>query len=243
MRLTRVFVDAALAPQTTVLLAEETASHLTRVLRARVGADLVLFNGDGCEYDGAIDSIRGSAVAIAVAQRRPVDRESPLRITLVQSVPRGDRMDFILQKATELGVHRIVPVLSQRSVVRLDDKQAAAKLLHWRAICVNACEQCGRNVLPTVEQPRQLIDHLVAAAPALRLVMSPRAGDNLPPQSGLAEVEIIIGPEGGFEAQEMQAMRVAGIRGIRLGPRILRTETAAVAALTWLQLNFGDLQT
>src|ERR1700680_1381237 len=150
MRLTRVYVEADLTPGSVVELARDTASHLAKWWRERSGDELILFNGDGREFMGAIESVRGSRVSASVGDSRRVDRESPLAITLVQCVPRGDRMDFIVQKATELGVARIVPVLSQRSVVRLDMAQAESKAIHWRAVAVSACEQCGRNRLPAL---------------------------------------------------------------------------------------------
>ena len=152
MRLTRVYVETVLTPGAIVELPRETASHLAKVLRARSGDPLILFGGDNREYAGAVESVRGSRVTASVGDGAEVDRESPLAITLVQCVPRGDRMDFIVQKATELGVTRIVPVLSQRSVVRLDAAQAESKAAHWRAVVVNACEQCGRNRLPVIAE-------------------------------------------------------------------------------------------
>ena len=145
MRLTRVFVDGALVSGEIIQLPHDTGGHLAKVLRARSGDEVVLFNGDGREFSGAIESVRGSRVSASIGAARSIDRESPFALTLVQCVPRGDRMDFIVQKATELGVARIVPVLSQRSVVRLDQNQSASKQTHWRAVAVSACEQCGRN--------------------------------------------------------------------------------------------------
>src|SRR3984957_2106058 len=165
MRLTRVYVEASLTPGTVVDLPPDTASHLAKVLRARLGDELILFNGDGREFNGAIDAVRGSRVSASVGDSRQVDRESPLAITLLQCVPRGDRMDFIVQKATELGVARIVPVLSQRSVVRLDKAQAVSKAIHWRAVAVSACEQCGRNRLPIIEAAQPLLTYLGQSAP------------------------------------------------------------------------------
>src|SRR5580658_8464184 len=166
MRLTRVYVEAALTPGSMVELPPDTASHLAKVLRARSGDELILFNGDGREFTGAIEAVRGSRVTASVGAGRPIDRESPLAITLVQCIARADRMDVIVQKATELGVVRIAPVMSRRSVVRLDVAQAASKAEHWRAIAVSACEQCGRNRLPAIEAPRQLTRYLGEAPPA-----------------------------------------------------------------------------
>ncbi len=244
MRLTRVYVDAALLPGSVVELPPDTASHLAKVLRARGGDALILFNGDGREFCGAIETVRGSRVSASVGDGRPVDRESPLGISLVQCVPRGDRMDFIVQKATELGVERIVPVLSQRSVVRLDKEQAESKAVHWRAVAVSACEQCGRTRLPTIESAQPLLNYLGEAAPGTgpRLVFEP---ESAPPQRaadiGIAAAEIAIGPEGGFAGDELEAFRVAGFSRVGLGPRVLRTETAAIAAVVWLQARFGDM--
>ena len=253
MRLTRVYVDAALIPGSLVELPPDTASHLARVLRARSGDELILFNGDGREFNGSIETVRGSRVSASVGDSRPVDRESPLAITLVQCVPRGDRMDFIVQKATELGVARIVPVLSQRSVVRLDKAQAESKAVHWRAVAVSACEQCGRNRLPTIEAAQPLLNYLGESSPAAgpRLVLEPEtspsaqaAAGNLgrAAQAAILDAEIAIGPEGGFTSDELEAFRVTGFSQIGLGPRILRAETAAIAAVVWLQARFGDMQ-
>ena len=234
-----------------VELPPDTASHLAKVLRARSGDEVILFNGDGREFDGAIETVRGSRVTASVGDGRQVDRESPLAITLVQSVPRGDRMDFIVQKATELGVGRIVPVLSQRSVVRLDKAQAESKAVHWRAVAVSACEQCGRNRLPIIEAAQPLLNYLGESSPGNgpRLVFEPESAQHprTPAQGpgGAAHVaidaEIAIGPEGGFASDELEAFRVAGFSRVGLGPRVLRAETAAIAAMVWLQARFGDM--
>ena len=244
MRLTRVYVNAELLPGSVVELPSDTASHLAKVLRARAGNELILFNGDGREFCGAIETVRGSRVSASVGAGRPVDRESPLAISLVQCVPRGDRMDFIVQKATELGVKRIVPVLSQRSVVRLDKEQAESKAVHWRAVAVSACEQCGRTRLPAIEAAQPLLNYLGEAVQGTgpRLVFEPDAAPA--PRSAdiaIAAAEIAIGPEGGFAGDELEAFRVAGFSRVGLGPRVLRTETAAIAAGGWLQARFGDM--
>jgi 16S rRNA (uracil1498-N3)-methyltransferase len=243
LRLTRVYLEVALSPGSVVELPSATAAHLAKVLRARSGDNLVLFAGDGLEFAGTVASVRGSRVTAAVGEGREVDRESPLAVTLVQCISRGDRMDFIVQKATELGVARIVPVLSQRSVVRLDQPQAASKAAHWRSVAVSACEQCGRNRLPTIDAPRQLIRYLGDSPTAgPRLLLEPEFESCGPAQDVGAKVEIAVGPEGGFAAEELEAFRISGFRAVRLGPRILRTETAAIAALAWMQGNFGDLK-
>jgi 16S rRNA (uracil1498-N3)-methyltransferase len=243
MRLTRVYVDRELASGTLVELPAATASHLAKVLRVRVGDELTLFSGDGREFLGAVESVRGARVTAAVGNGVSVDRESPFAVTLLQCVPRGDRMDFIVQKATELGVSRIIPVLSRRSVVRLDPDQAETKAVHWRAVALNACEQCGRNRLPIIEAPEPLVDYLGASVPTtVRLVLEPATSTGAPPEGLDAAVEIAVGPEGGFAPEELDALQIAHFRPVSLGPRILRTETAAIAALTWLQTRYGDMQ-
>jgi 16S rRNA (uracil1498-N3)-methyltransferase len=242
VRLNRVYVEAELRPGTLIELPAAAASHLVKVLRMRGGDELVLFAGDGREFIATVESVRGARVAALVSEARSVDRESPLAVTLVQCIARADRMDIIVQKATELGVARIVPVLSRRSVVRLDAGQAESKAAHWRAIAVSACEQCGRNRLPLVETPRRLIDHLAEApAAGTRLVLDPDAARQPPAAPPGDSVEVAIGPEGGFDAAELETFAVAGFRPMRLGPRVLRTETAALAALAWLQSRHGDL--
>jgi 16S rRNA (uracil1498-N3)-methyltransferase len=251
MRLTRIYVDAELHSGGSVELARETASHLVKVLRARSGDELILFDGRGAEYSAVVDAVRGARVAVAVGAARAVDRESPLRVTLIQCVPRGDRMDFVVQKATELGVAGIVPVLSQRSVVRLDGAQAASKLLHWQAVAISACEQCGRNRLPRIESALPLLNFLGALPPApaqsLRLVLEPDVEASTvavpPTEAALQGVEFAIGPEGGFAPEELEAFQLSGFTRIGLGPRVLRTETAAIAALVMLQTRFGDMST
>lgn len=243
MRLNRVYVDAALCAGAVIELPTSAGQHLAKVLRARGGEEIVLFSGDGREFAATVESVRGTRVTAAVGQARAVDRESPLAVTLVQCIARADRMDVIVQKATELGVARIVPVLSRRSVVRLDSDQSQSKANHWRAIAASACEQCGRNRLPLIEPPRQLLDYLGAAPPPHpRWVLDPDAQP-----AGKAEpirdaAEVAVGPEGGFDAPELDALRLSGFAALKLGPRILRTETAALAALSWLQSRFGDLK-
>jgi 16S rRNA (uracil1498-N3)-methyltransferase len=255
MRLTRVFVAGELQSGSVLELPRETGAHLAKVLRARSGDAVVLFNGDGREFTGAIETVQGSRVSASIGAARLIDRESPFQLTLVQCVPRGDRMDFIVQKATELGVMRIVPVLSQRSVVRLDAAQAASKQAHWRAVAVSACEQCGRNRLPSVDTPLPLLSYLgglaqTRAGEVLRLVLEPeraqhiergaRAIDIASPLSA-SSAEIAIGPEGGFAPEELEAFDLSTFARMRLGPRILRTETAAIAAIVVLQARFGDM--
>ncbi len=244
MRLNRVHCEQALATGTEAWLPETSAHHVARVLRLRTGAALVAFDGSGSDFRCEIVAVEGDRVRIAVGERTPGLRDSPLAITLVQAVSRGERMDWTLQKATELGVRCIVPVLSARSVVRLDEGQAERKLRHWRAIVAGACEQSGRSTLPEVRTPLEF-GRFLATAPreGQRLVLSPAGPASL---AGLASaasrVELLIGPEGGLEDGELEAAMRAGFRPVRLGPRVLRTETAGLVALAVLQAMWGDLQ-
>ena len=245
MRLTRVHVAGPLVAGKRVTLEGSAASHITRVLRLRVGAALVVFDGSGGEYEGSIDKAHGGEVIVAVGARAATERESPLPVTLAQGVSRGERMDLVVQKATELGVSHLVPVLTERSVVRLTAQQSDRKVNHWRAIVVAACEQCGRNRLPSVAAPVPLGDFLRSNARAAGdtcLVLSPSGaatlGDLPRPAAG---VTVLVGPEGGLTDEEEQGARAAGFTALRLGPRVLRTETAAIAALALLQRQFGDL--
>jgi 16S rRNA (uracil1498-N3)-methyltransferase len=248
VRLTRIHAAFDLRPDNRIELPPEAATHVARVLRARSGDALVLFDGRGGEFDAVIDSIKGTRVAVSVGSHRAVERESPLAIQLIQCIPRGDRMDLIVQKAVELGVTHIAPVMSQRSVVRLDKAQAESKSAHWRGVAVSACEQCGRNRIPTLADARPLLDHLGAlplAGGDIRWVLEPdEASVSVArPQriNSPAGIHIAVGPEGGFAPDELEAFGVAGFGAMRLGPRILRSETAAIAALAWLQSSYGDM--
>jgi 16S rRNA (uracil1498-N3)-methyltransferase len=242
VRLTRVHVDAALAPGAQVTLTGSAANHLTRVLRLRSGAELTLFNGAGGEYSARIEAVKGGAIRAAVGEHRPIERESPLDLTLAQGVSRGERMDLVVQKATELGVRRLVPILTARSVVRLTDRQEESKLSHWRAIAIGACEQCGRNRLPEIAAPVALADYVKHGNGATRLLLSPVSANCLTdaPRPGGA-ITVLVGPEGGLTEVEQAAALDAGFTPVRLGPRVLRTETAAIAAIVLLQRERGDL--
>jgi 16S rRNA (uracil1498-N3)-methyltransferase len=243
MRLTRVYVDAPLSTGRRVTLEGSAASHLIRVLRLKSGEGLTLFNGQGGEHAATIAEAKSGRLTVEVGELSASERESPLLLTLAQGVSRGERMDLVVQKATELGASAIVPLFTERSVVRLSAQQAQRKVAHWRAIAISACEQCGRNRLPRVGQPLPLTDFLKQAAEgATRLLLSPLATTRIQDLArGAGNITVLIGPEGGLTEGEHQAAVSAGYTAVRLGPRILRTETAAIAALSILQREFGDL--
>ncbi|MDE2451452.1 MAG: 16S rRNA (uracil(1498)-N(3))-methyltransferase [Gammaproteobacteria bacterium] len=244
MRLTRVHVPGPLAAGGRQTIEGDAANHIVRVLRLEPGDPLTVFDGRGGEYSARIDAVRKGAVVIEVLQGSASERESPLSLTLAQGVSRGERMDWVVQKASELGVTRIIPVLTERTVVKLDARQAERRLLHWRGIAVAACEQSGRTRVPDIASPLELDDFLGRndAKRATRVLLSPsgtlRVDDLTAPHH---EMLVLIGPEGGLAEAEQRRALAAGFLAVRMGPRVLRTETAAIAALTLLQSEFGDL--
>jgi len=243
MRLTRVHVPQSLATVAEVALPEAAAGHVARVLRLRPGDRLMLFDGSGADFRAEITEIAGPRVRARILERVEGMRESPLAVTLVQAVSRGERMDWTLQKATELGVQAIQPVLAARSVVRLDEDRGERRLRHWQAVVASACEQCGRSVMPRVKAPLELPRYLEQPCGNVRRLML--APDGAVPivglAGGLAGVELLVGPEGGLDEAELVAAVRAGFEAVRLGPRVLRTETAGIAALAVLQALAGDL--
>lgn len=238
----RFHVPAPLTVSSTLDLPEAVAHHAARVLRLRSGNAITLFNGSGGEYAARITAVGKHAVTVSVERYDPVERESPLPITLVQAVSSGERMDLTIQKAVELGVARIVPVESERCVVQLKGERAAKRMAHWQQVVVSACEQCGRNRIPEVRMISPLDVWLAAEEKyTQRWVLLPGAETalrDLPrPQR---PIELLVGPEGGLTEAEVDAARRAGYQPIRLGPRVLRTETAAPALLAALQALWGD---
>lgn len=219
------------------------AHHLAHVLRLAPGDPVVLFDGRGAAYDAVIAQSARGVVRVRVGERRSEDRESPLCVVLAQAVSSGERMDYTIQKAVELGVAAVQPLLSERCVVRLSGERAAKRVLHWQAVAVAACEQCGRNRVPAVLPLLPLRDWLQqpAAAGELRLSLAPEAAAGLRQLDRPAgRVTVLAGPEGGLTAAELDAAAAAGFRSLRLGPRVLRTETAAVALLAAMQVLWGD---
>jgi 16S rRNA (uracil1498-N3)-methyltransferase len=240
--LTRVFVDTPLAANATVSLAGDAANHVTRVLRLREGDALTLFDGRGGEYSARIAGMQRGGVRVQLGEHSEIERESPLELTLLQGIARGERMDLIVQKATELGATRIVTLMTERSVVRLDATQAERKAAHWHAVAIAACEQCGRNRVPEIEAPADYAAGLRSTA-ALKLLLDPTASQ---PMSRLGtdvrSIALLVGPEGGFTDLETELALRAGFEPRHMGPRVLRTETAAITALAALQATAGDLR-
>ena len=246
-----------LLPGERIELPENAARHACRVLRLRVGDALTLFDGSGGEYPCRIASAGRDQVQVDVLGWQPVERESPLAVTLVQALQAGEKMDLTVQKAVELGVSRIVPVASRRSVLRLEGERAQKREAHWRGVVIAACEQCGRNRLPEISAIETLESWLARQMPSgqskqtaqdapLRLMLSPEAKHSfadLPAPPDGRTIELLIGAEGGLAPEEMAQATAAGFVPVRLGPRILRTETAGLAALALMQGLWGDFTT
>ena len=236
----RFHCPAPLVAGDTIALPPATFHHAVRVRRLRVGEALVLFAGDGLEVDATLSLIRRDGADALLATPVAVDRESPLDVTLLQGISSGDRMDYTLQKAAELGVRRIVPVVTERSQ-RLTDARADKRAAHWQQVVVSACEQSGRNRIPAVDAVVAMRDALALTNEATGLLLSCADGVQLRAVSRPAgAIALLAGPEGGLSDDEERAARDAGYAGVTLGPRILRTETAAIAALAAMQALWGD---
>lgn len=242
MRIPRIYQPGTLAPGMTLDLYEDAANHVGRVLRMQAGQELVLFNGEGHDYPSVIRQAGKKQVSVEVIDLVEIENESPLAIHLGQVISRGDRMDFTLQKSVELGVSEITPLLSERCGVKLNSERMDKKVQQWQKIVQSACEQSGRSRVPKVNPVEQLTDWCAEPTNASKLTLHPRAQysiNTLPePEHG---VRLLIGPEGGLSDAEIEQTVSHGFIETLLGPRVLRTETAALTAITALQCRFGDL--
>ena len=235
----RFYVDGALRAGSTCLLPEDSAHHAVHVLRVRAGDAVTLFNGRGGEYPSRVAAIERRKVMVDVLSHDPVERESPLHMTLVQGVSAGEKMDFTIRKAVELGVAEIQPVLAAASVARPKAERAAARQAHWQRIAISACEQCGRNRIPEIH-PLLAVAEYRPANEATRILLSPRSELAFAKLKLGETIVLAAGPEAGFSAEEEAAFARAGFVPARLGPRVLRTETAALAAIAALNALQGD---
>lgn len=239
---TRIYADIDLVDGAKVTLGEEAYHHLVVVLRRIRGDAIVLFNGRGGEHGATIEKVGKRELDVRIGPRRDVERESPLPITLVQAVSKGERMDYTIQKAVELGVTAIQPVITDRVVVRLDAERWARKQEHWQGIVVAACEQSGRTRIPRVAPVRDLNDWMPTCPPdAFRLILSLTVTPTVAKRAPGQPIVLLVGPEGGWSEIERKLADLAGFAGLALGPRVLRTETAGVAALAVLQSQWGDM--
>ena len=237
----RFFVDLPLSPGAKIELPPVPAHHAARVLRLVKGAEVVLFNGRGGEFPAVLEWVDRDGVTARCREWRDAERESPLDIRLAQGISSGERMDYTLQKAVELGVTAIQPLAMRRSVVKLTPERASRRVEHWQGIVMAACEQCGRNHLPPVAMPLDVPQWLAGGPAGLKLYLSPEADTTLKDLSPPAgPVWLVAGPEGGFDPEEAALITDFDFTPVRLGPRILRTETAALAAVAAMQALWGD---
>ena len=241
----RMYFPGELEPGRCCTLPPPQAHHALRVLRLKMGESVILFNGDGAEYAAVVVAASRDRFALDVTGREVMDREAPFSVTLAQAVSSGERMDYTIQKTVELGVAAIQPLEARRGVVRLSAERAERRVAHWQAVAIAACEQCGRNrvprVLPLIALDEFLVGRTVQQDDERRVLLSPRSARGLReldrPVGGIV---ILAGPEGGFSPEEERAAVQSGFLPVRLGPRVLRTETAAVAALAAMQALWGD---
>lgn len=237
----RIHVAVSLIAGGDVVLPEGPARHVALVLRLREGAPLTLFDGAGHEAQATLVEVGRKRVVARIEQVSAGSGESPLRVHLGQAISKGDRMDYAIQKSVELGVAAITPLYVEHGDVRLKGDREAKKLAHWQGVAISACEQCGRASVPTIHPPQTLTEWLAGRDESLRLVLHPATDDSWQQAEAVDTVALLIGPEGGLSDAEVDAARRAGFQALTLGPRILRTETAPVVALTLLQHHFGDL--
>lgn len=241
MRISRIHTDQKLSSNTAVVLEPEPSRHLARVLRLGIGDALTLFDGRGGEYPSRITAIEKKHVQVITGEQLHSERESPLAIHLGIAISRGDRMDWIAQKCTEMGVTALTPLFTEHTGVKFSAERAAKKNQHWQQVAISACEQCGRNRPPTVHAPQSLEYWLADTVAERKFVLHHRAE---PVDNGAvpASVALLIGPEGGLSADEIKAAELSGYTALRLGPRVLRTETAPLAAIAILQAYWGDMK-
>lgn len=242
MRISRIYYPFELSTDSSVTLTDDATNHLINVLRAKTGQTLVIFNGDGNEYSAELIEVTKRKAVAHIDSKISISIESPLSIHLGQGISRGDRMEWVIQKSIELGVTEITPLITERCGVKLSKERWSKKHEQWQKLAIAACEQCGRNVLPVLHAPSLFTDWVNLSTNQVRLTLHPRAEKAFRHISmSPTGARLLIGPEGGFSEQEIYQTEQNGFQTIQLGPRILRTETAAVSAISALQAIHGDL--
>lgn len=242
MRISRIYTDLPLKLENSVMLEGQQAHYLSKVLRLKANASLILFNGDGFEYKSCVTDIGKHNITLEIQEAVAANSESHLQTILGLGLSRGERMDIAIQKSTELGVSEIVPLFTAFSEVKLQGERLQKKLRHWQQVAISACEQSGRNRIPKIHLPVDYSSWCKSLECELKLIFEPNGNSALPNQEKPTEVALLIGPEGGLSDQEIKHATSTGFQAVRLGPRILRTETAPIAALTSLQLLWGDFK-
>lgn len=241
MRISRLYIDSPLKTGADVQLDAEQLNYVSRVLRLKAGYELTVFNGKGGEFSATVKELHKKAGVLAIGEFHDINKESPLDITLVQGISRGERMDYTLQKAVELGVTRIAPVFTERTVVNLEGERLNSRLHHWQGVIRSACEQSGRNTPPALLNAVTLDDWLNTDQAEYKMMLHAGSGKSLKDiDYKQGSISLLVGPEGGLAEHECDKALAQGFTGIRMGPRILRTETAGLAALASLQVLYGD---
>lgn len=242
MRIIRSYITEALHVGLELVLSEAASNHLVRVLRLGVNDTCVLFNGDGFDYQAKIINVAKRGTSVEITASHSVTNESPVHITLVQGIARGEKMDWILQKATELGVHRIVPVVTDRTEVKIDSERSDKKMHHWLGVVASACEQSGRARLPEIIEPCPLSHWPLQDKNFNKFTLDPNGVFGFSDLASTKPIAVTfaIGPEGGFSERDIATLKAGGFQGLRMGPRILRTETAGLAAIAALNVLCGD---
>ncbi|WP_257266284.1 16S rRNA (uracil(1498)-N(3))-methyltransferase [Endozoicomonas sp. ONNA2] len=240
MRNPRIYSEQLLQADSSIKLSESAANHVGRVLRMRPGEPLVLFNGQGGAWQGKLENVNKTSVIVYLESFIEGDAQSPLTIELGQTLSRGERMDYAIQKATEAGVTAITPLWSERCEVKLNAERLDKRVKHWQQVAISACEQCGRNIVPTIHTPVKLDDWLTTRSTELKFVLDHRTTKQLSDFQQPGSLSLLIGPEGGLTPQEIELAEGHWFNPLALGPRVLRTETAPVVAIALMQYLWGD---
>ncbi len=241
MRIPRIYTPQELSSNCKIELEEEASRHLLKVLRMDVGRPLTLFNGDGYQYHGSISGTNKKTAVVTIQKQEHRPNISPIEIELAIGLSKGDRFDWVLQKATELGVSKITPLFTSRSEVKLSGERLEKKMHSWRNIIIGACEQCQRNVLPTLSDAQKLPDYIENTSASLKFVLHHRSEKGLAESTPDKTISLLVGPEGGLNEEEINTAESCGFQALKLGERVLRTETAPLAALSIMQHLWGDL--
>ena len=240
MRNSRIYQNISFTTGSEIQLNHQAAHHITNVLRLPVNSPLIIFNGQGGEYSAIIIAINKKSVTVRIGDFINIERESPLNLHLAQGISRGNKMDFTIQKAVELGVKTITPIITARCTIKLPPDRWQKKLHHWQTIIINACQQCGRNQLPLLNSPIAIEDWLPQTVNTTKLILHPTANRTLETLTNIQNCILLIGSEGGFTDREIVLTKQQQFIPLQLGPRILRSETAGLAAIAVLQNKFGD---
>ena len=243
MRIPRIFIDTELSENTSLVLPDSSFQHLCKVLRLKSGHPIRVFNGKGGQYNAMLSDVEKRSASIKVADFEMLENESPIQVTVGQTLSRGERMDYAIQKAVEAGVFAIQPLFSQRCEVKLQDNRAEKRQQHWQQVATSAAEQCGRGIVPVVYPPIELTEWILNCNEMLKLTLHHHSAKPIrqfekPINNRIA---LLIGPEGGLSEKEVQLSENAGFNAISLGPRVLRTETAPIVALSVINTLWGDI--